>query len=129
MSNKSYFPRDSVGRATGAPLTWSIDTTAVINLGNAADVMIGDAVVQLRANGASFSLVWRTKLHASAVADASAQTTAYMRPDVSPTTEVAAGTALTGDAICQIYCDGRDLIADVTMTSGTLLLEIVRLDG
>lgn len=122
MANKSYIPVDTLGRLTGAPLTWAIDTTGVINLGDASEPTVSSRLLQIRANGAVFSLVLRQKLHASGVADASAPTTVYSRPNIGAA-EIIAGTAITGDALAKVICDGTDVIMDVTMTSGTLLVE------
>ncbi len=109
-------------------ILWTVTATAAINTGDAGTGTANFAVVQVRDNGASFSLVLRKKLHASSVADGSANTTWY--EDMSAgSTAVAAGTAITASGLYKVYLDLCDLILDVTVTSGTLLIELAHAAG
>lgn len=107
--------------------TVSLDTTGVVDLGEAAEGVVGSWVLQVSGTF-SGSLVLRKKLKGSSVANASAPTTSYT--NFSTDTAVAAGTAITaGGAVYKVECDGCTLILDYTATSGTMVVETVPLLG
>lgn len=108
-------------------LTIRLDTTGTLNLGEAAEAIVGSWMLQVVSIG-SGSLVLRKKLKNSTVADASAPTTAYT--NFSTDTAVAAGTAITtAVAVYKVECDGCALILDYTQTSGVMVIEAVPLLG
>lgn len=105
---------------TTGPLTVRLDTTGQMNLGDAAESLVGSWVLQVSGTF-SGSLVLRKKVFKSVVADASAPTTAYI--NFATNADVAAGTAITAAGLFKVICDGCALVLDYTATSGTMVIE------
>ena len=103
-----------------------LDTTGTVNLGEAAEGVVGSWLLQISGTF-SASLTLRKKLRRGSVADASAPTTYY--ENFATGVAVAAGTALTAAALVKVPCDGCDLILDYTATSGEMVVECTPLLG
>lgn len=110
----------------GKPYTVRLDTTGTVNLGDAAEGVVGSWILQVSGTY-SGSLVLRKKIVKSTVADASAPETYY--EEFGDGTAVNSGTAITADGLFKVPCDGCCLILDYTATSGTMIVECVPLLG
>lgn len=111
---------------TTGPLTVRLDTTGTLNLGDAAEDVVGSWVLQVSGTF-SGSLVLRKKVVRSTVADASAPTTAYI--NFATDAAVNAGTAITAGGLFKVLCDGCVLILDYTATSGIMVIECEPVKG
>lgn len=107
-------------------MTVRLDTTGTWNVGNISPTVVGSWVFQISGTF-SGSLVLRKKVRRSTVADASAPTTVYENFATGAT--VSAGTAITAAGLFKVLCDGCDLVLDYTATSGTMVLEMIPLEG
>lgn len=112
--------------STDGVLTYTIDTTAVINLGEAAEGVVGSWTIHFLGAG-SYSVVLRKKLRRSSLADASAPTTYYENHSTGVST--AAGTAIATPTLVVVPANGCDVILDITYTSGVCTIEAVPLLG
>ena len=110
----------------GGLVTWVIDTDAQINLGEAAEGVVGSWTLQVIGAG-TYSIVLRKKLRRSSVADASAPTTYYINHATGAS--VNAGTAITGAGLFSVPSNACDVIIDVDWTSGACSVECVPLLG
>lgn len=112
--------------STGGVQTVRLDTTGTMNLGEAAEAVIGSWVLQVSGTF-SGSLVLRKKVRRSVVLDASAPDTYYVNYATGAT--VTAATAITAAGLFKVPCDGCDLILSYTHTSGQMVVECVPLFG
>lgn len=114
------------GTNTNGLVVWELDTTGVVNVGEAAEGAVGSWIMEVSGTF-SGSLALRKKIRRGRVADASALGTYYTNFDAG--TSVASGTAITAAGLFSIPCDGCDLILDYTATSGTMVVELTPLLG
>ena len=123
MANRKVLVDNGLG-----PAVWTVmlDTTGTVEVGDAANGAVGSWVLQISGTF-SGSLVLKKKIVGGAVAVASATNTYYT--NFAAGTDVAAGTALTGDGILKVPCDGCSLVLSYTATSGTMVVECVNLLG
>lgn len=100
--------------------TRTITATGVINLGDAADGLVGTYVLHI-SGGGTYSIVLRKKIRGGSVANGSAPTTNYV--NFATGVGVAAGTAITAPTLVSVDCAACDLILDITYTSGVCTVE------
>lgn len=106
--------------------TLNITASGVRNLGEAAEGAVSSWVLQT-SGGGSYSITLRKKIVQGSQADASASTTYYT--NFLTGVDVAAGTAIEGNGVWKVACDGCDLVLDITYTSGSCLIEYEPLLG
>lgn len=110
----------------GGLVTWVIDTDGTINLGEAAEGVVGSWTLQVIGAG-TYSIVLRKKIRRGSVADASAATTYYINHATG--VSVAAATAITGAGLFSVPANGCDVILDIDWTSGACSIECVPMLG
>ena len=103
-----------------------LTATAVRNIGEAAEGVVGSWVVQVSGTF-SGALKLRKKIRRGVVADGSAAPTYYQ--DFAAGTNVAANTDITAAGLFLVPCYGCDLVLDYTHTSGTCVVEVEPLLG
>ena len=106
---------------------WTLDTTATIYLGDAADGTVGTFCVQAvdTGDGGEFYPIQRVK--GSGLSGSNLKTTVWYESDAS--TEIAAGTAKAEDGIFYILSDGLDTYLEYTASTGSKTIYVIGLAG
>lgn len=111
MANKRTFGREGC-------IHWTLDTTAVIELGNAGDDTVCQWAIQVVPTGSGGSFIPKQRVIGSGLSGGNLATCVYYESDGE--TAIAAGAATSGAGIYYIPADGVDTFLDYTADTGSM---------